>query len=41
MGEAPEKTEHRALIAGVGKSQVGRRLGRSDLDLTLEACARA
>ena len=32
------KPEDRALISGVGKSAVGRRLGRSDLDLTLEAC---
>lgn len=35
------QTEHRTLISGVGKSQVGRRLGRSDLDLTVEACTRA
>ncbi|WP_234825445.1 thiolase family protein [Mycolicibacter senuensis] len=41
MPESPAKTEHRTLIAGVGKSQVGRRLGRSDLDLTVEACRRA
>ncbi|WP_432198194.1 thiolase family protein [Streptomyces sp. bgisy027] len=36
-----ERTEKRALISGIGQSQVGRRLGRSDLDLTLEACHRA
>jgi acetyl-CoA acetyltransferase len=41
MGRSPECTEHRTLISGVGKSQVGRRLGRSDLDLTVEACNRA
>ncbi|MGX1675516.1 thiolase C-terminal domain-containing protein [Streptomyces sp. NPDC055400] len=37
----PEQTEDRALISGVGQSEVGRRLGRSDLDLTREACHRA
>lgn len=31
----------RAVITGVGKSQVGRRLGRSGLDLTLQASLRA
>jgi acetyl-CoA acetyltransferase len=31
----------RAVISGAGKSQVGRRLGRSALDLTLEASLRA
>jgi acetyl-CoA acetyltransferase len=36
-----DRAEDRALIAGVGQSQVGRRLGRSDLDLTVEACRRA
>lgn len=36
-----ERTEDRALIAGVGQSEVGRRLGRPDLDLTVEACRRA
>lgn len=41
MTEVPERTEHRTLISGVGKSRVGRRLGRSDLDLTIEACTRA
>jgi acetyl-CoA acetyltransferase len=29
--------ERRAVISGIGQSQVGRRLGRSELDLTLEA----
>jgi acetyl-CoA acetyltransferase len=31
----------RAVITGVGQSEVGRRLGRSGLDLTVEACLRA
>ncbi|MET0146953.1 MAG: thiolase family protein [Ilumatobacteraceae bacterium] len=30
-----------AVISGIGQSQVGRRLGRSGLDLTVEACLRA
>ncbi len=30
--------ERRAAITGIGQSAVGRRLGRTDLDLTLEAC---
>jgi acetyl-CoA acetyltransferase len=33
--------EGRAVITGAGKSQVGRRLGRTGLDLTVEACLRA
>ena len=33
--------ERRAVIAGVGQSATGRRLGRSGLDLTLEAINRA
>jgi acetyl-CoA acetyltransferase len=31
----------RVAITGLGKSQVGRRLGRTPVDLTLEACLRA
>ena len=31
----------RAVITGIGQSQVGRRLGRSGLELTIEACLRA
>jgi hypothetical protein len=31
----------RAVVTGIGQSQVGRRLGRSGLDLTVEACLRA
>ena len=34
-GEEP--LERRAIISGIGQSDVGRRLGRSDLDLTVEA----
>jgi acetyl-CoA acetyltransferase len=37
----PEILERRAVISGIGQSQVGRRLNRSDLDLTLEACCQA
>jgi acetyl-CoA acetyltransferase len=38
---AGEPLERRAVISGIGQSQIGRRLGRSDLDLTVEACLRA
>jgi len=34
---AEEPLERRAIISGIGQSAVGRRLGRSDLDLTIEA----
>jgi acetyl-CoA acetyltransferase len=34
---AGEPLERRAIISGIGQSQVGRRLGRTDLDLTVEA----
>jgi acetyl-CoA acetyltransferase len=33
--------EEKAIISGLGLSEVGRRLGREPLDLTLEACLRA
>lgn len=33
-----EPLERNAIISGVGQSAVGRRLGRSDIDLTVEAC---
>ena len=33
--------EHDVVISGIGQSQVGRRLGRSDVDLTIEASLRA
>ncbi|WP_208028490.1 thiolase C-terminal domain-containing protein [Rhabdothermincola sediminis] len=35
------KPEHRAVIAGVGQSEVGRRLMRSELDLTVDAALAA
>jgi acetyl-CoA acetyltransferase len=31
----------RAVITGIGQSEIGRRLGRDGLDLTIEACERA
>jgi acetyl-CoA acetyltransferase len=34
---SPTPAERQAAITGIGQSAVGRRLGRSDLDLTLEA----
>jgi acetyl-CoA acetyltransferase len=34
-------TERRAVISGVGQSDVGRRLGRDELDLTIDACLAA
>ncbi len=34
---ATEPLERRAAITGIGQSAIGRRLGRSDLDLTIEA----
>lgn len=33
--------ERRAAISGIGQSQVGRRLGRDAMDLTLDACLEA
>ena len=32
-----EPLERRAIISGIGQSDVGRRLGRSELDLTVDA----
>jgi len=37
----PELLERRAVISGIGQSAVGRRLGRSELDLTMDACLEA
>jgi len=37
----PERLERRSIISGIGQSAVGRRLGRSDLDLTVDACLAA
>ncbi|MGH9079736.1 MAG: thiolase C-terminal domain-containing protein, partial [Acidimicrobiales bacterium] len=39
MSVAP--AERSAAITGIGQSEVGRRLGRTELDLTLEACLEA
>jgi len=36
-----EPLERRAAITGIGQSAIGRHLGRSDLDLTIEACLAA
>jgi acetyl-CoA acetyltransferase len=36
-----EILERRAIISGVGQSQVGRRIGRHGLDLTIDACLAA
>jgi len=36
-----EVLERRACITGIGQSQIGRRLGRDPLDLTLDACLAA
>ncbi|HEY1828265.1 MAG TPA: thiolase family protein [Acidimicrobiales bacterium] len=36
-----EPLERRAIISGIGQSDIGRRLGRDDLDLTCEAALRA
>jgi acetyl-CoA acetyltransferase len=38
---ATEILERRAVISGIGQSQVGRRLGRTGLDLTVEAALEA
>jgi acetyl-CoA acetyltransferase len=38
---AEEPLERRAVISGIGQSAVGRRLGRSDVDLTVEAALEA
>jgi acetyl-CoA acetyltransferase len=35
------RLEQRVVISGIGLSEVGRRLGRADLDLTVEAARRA
>jgi len=36
-----ERLERRAILSGVGQSQIGRRLFRTDMDLTAEAALRA
>jgi acetyl-CoA acetyltransferase len=35
------KPEHQVVISGVGQSDVGRRLNRDPLELTLDACLAA
>ncbi len=37
----PERLERRSVISGIGQSDVGRRLGRGELDLTVDACLAA
>ncbi len=37
----PELLERRSIISGIGQSDVGRRLGRGELDLTVDACLEA
>ncbi|MGO8873107.1 MAG: thiolase family protein [Acidimicrobiales bacterium] len=41
MSASEPPLERRAIISGIGQSAVGRRLGRTDLDLTLDACLAA
>jgi acetyl-CoA acetyltransferase len=36
-----ETPERKAIISGIAQSEIGRRLHRGDLDLTVEACLRA
>ena len=36
-----QRLERRAILSGVGQSQIGRRLFRTDMDLTAEAALRA
>ena len=39
--DANEIIERRACISGVGQSEIGRRLGRDPMELTLDACLAA
>ncbi|MHB1503127.1 MAG: thiolase family protein [Acidimicrobiales bacterium] len=41
MRQPTEPIERLAAITGIGQSAVGRRLGRSDIDLTVDACLAA
>lgn len=41
MSPSNNPLQGRAVITGAGQSQVGRRLGRTGLELTVEACLRA
>jgi acetyl-CoA acetyltransferase len=36
-----ELLERKSIVSGIGQSAVGRRLGRGELDLTIEACLQA
>jgi 3-oxoacyl-[acyl-carrier-protein] synthase III len=36
-----EKFERHATLTGIGQSEIGRRLGRDPLELTLEGCIAA
>ena len=38
---SPAPAERQAAITGIGQSAVGRRLGRTDIDLTVDACLAA
>ena len=38
---AAEPLERRAVISGIGQSAIGRPLGRTDIDITVEACLAA
>lgn len=40
-GRGEEPLERRAIISGIGQSDIGRRLGRSEIDLTVEAAQTA
>lgn len=40
-GVGQELLGGKAVVTGIGQSEVGRRLGRSGIDLTVEACLRA
>lgn len=41
MNTSDEMIERRACVSGVGQSDIGRRLGRDPLELTLDACLAA
>ena len=41
MSVTEDPLERRAVISGIGQSAIGRPLGRTDLDLTVEACLAA
>jgi acetyl-CoA acetyltransferase len=36
-----EIAERKTIISGIGQSEIGRRLGRTDIDVTVEGCLRA